>query len=309
MNADSLYQLHRDDAFTDQFSSDTYETFLAMPFSSRDGFNEPQVLGKFHEAHHGANQQTGLKRIFSKLQRVDDVNPAAIVITDEIIRRILYSHFFVADLTGNNQGVLIEVGLALALKPNNRVLLFTQDDPSLLHFDIKVTNVNRYTPETLVDKVACALRHAATSFEQEGAKYISLVSSQLTPDAIAALNCYGRRHKGNTSSVNPSLWELSAAAMSDRFAGANGSAAFHGACRELIHKRLFWTHYETGISGVADAYGIHATNLGWAAIEALWSHDPEMRKPKHAITGPNNTKGRARLVIPANSHRVLHEGD
>ena len=85
------------------------------------------------------------------------------VITDEILRRILYSHFFFGDLTGCNFGVVLETGIALALKPNERVLLFTQDETASLHFDLKVTNVNRYTEATLADKLAVELVKAANA--------------------------------------------------------------------------------------------------------------------------------------------------
>lgn len=296
MNADSLYQLHRDDAFADQFSSATYETFLAMPFSSHGVYDEPLVRGKFHQAHETANQHPGLRRSFSQLRRVDEVNPAAIVITDEIIRRILYSHFFVADLTGNNHGVLIEVGLALALKPNGRVLLFSQDPSSSLHFDMRVTNVNRYTPDTLSARVADALIHAAATYEAEADRYVSLVSSQITPDAISALNCFGQLYRQDTRGVTPSIWEGNAAALSTRFRAPNGAATFHAACRELLAKRLFWTHYEAGVTESGDAYGIHATKLGWRVIETIWDHDQLMRMPAHAITGPNSSSGHPRFA-------------
>ena len=73
------------------------------------------------------------------------------VITDQIIADILSCHFFLGDLTGCNFGVVLETGIALALKPNGRVLLFTQDDTASLHFDLKVTNVNPYKEDNLVD--------------------------------------------------------------------------------------------------------------------------------------------------------------
>ena len=118
------------------------------------------------------------------------------VITDQIVADILACHFFLGDLTGCNFGVVLETGIALALKPNGRVLLFTQDDSASLHFDLQVTNVNRYTEDDLVEKVASVLVGAAEVFENEADRYIRFLSSQLTSDAILVLNHYGQGWKG-----------------------------------------------------------------------------------------------------------------
>jgi hypothetical protein len=153
MNVDQIYQLQRDDAFARQFSAKEYSTFVAMPFNNRGGYPERRIHKLLSTVHSTANKKlpNGGKggRRFARLHRVDDVTSGSIVITDEIIRQILGCHFFVGDLTGCNFGVVLEVGLALALKPNGRVILFTQDDTASLHFDLKVTNVNRYTEEDL----------------------------------------------------------------------------------------------------------------------------------------------------------------
>ena len=43
-------------------------------------------------------------------------------------------------------GAILETGIALALKPNRRLVLITQDRHDALHFDLKVTYVTRYKP-------------------------------------------------------------------------------------------------------------------------------------------------------------------
>jgi hypothetical protein len=63
--------------------------------------------------------------------------------------------------------------------------------------------------------------------------------------------------------------------------------AFHDAVRELSARRLFWTDYKPNASPGADHFGFHATKLGWRVIEHLWQHDPLMREPTDAPTGPN----------------------
>lgn len=130
---------------------------------------------------------------------------------------------------------------------------------------------------------------AAHFFEAEADRYIRLVSSQLTSDAIMLLNLYGRRWKNLPSGqVQPSLFQSAAAKLNPIFAGNAGRVLFQQAARELAAHRLFWTDYlPNAVPGVGDHYGIHATTFGWAVIAHLWKHDPQMRKPTNAPTGPN----------------------
>lgn len=288
MNVDQIYQLQRDDAFAAQFSAKAYQTFVAMPFSNRGGYPEPRIksllLTKVHLRANQLLHENGSNRQFAPLKRVDGETSGAVVITDQITREILYSHFFFGDLTGGNAGVVLETGIAMALKPNKRVLLFTQDDSTSLHFDLKVTNVKRYTEDDLVDSAAKELVSAAAAFEAESNLYVRFLSSQLTPDAITALQVYGELWKERKEVTDsPSLWEDSAASKSSRFQDNVGHVAFHQAIRELIGHRLMWTEFKPENGD----YGIHATLLGWCVIEHLWKDDLQMRRPSNARTGPN----------------------
>lgn len=286
MNVDSIYQLQRDEAFALQFSAASYRTFVAMPFSSRGGYPEKRIWETFSKCHEAANvlrAGTSLRE-FSQVERADKNGGAsAVVITDDIVRRILQSHFFVGDLTGGNHGVVLEVGIALAMKPNNRVILFTQDDISMLHFDLKVTNVNRYSEEDLSRKVAQALKDSAAEFEGDVGRYITHVTSRLTPHAVTLLNIYGQIA---TQQAGASLWEDVAAKVRPRLFGDAGRVAYHEALRELMAARLAWSDYRPNAEPGRDAYGAHATELGWRVIEHVWQHDPMMRKPAGAPTGP-----------------------
>lgn len=242
--------------------------------------------------HKRANEilSSNSKRKFAPLHRVDGDGSAggSVVITDQIVTDILKSHFFVGDLTGCNFGVVLEAGVGLALKPNERVLLFTQDDTASLHFDLKVTNINRYKEETLVERVAQALVSAAEKFEGEADRYIRLLSSQVTPDAIIVLNAYGRLWKDwQPGMTQPSIFEEKMAGDVLYFRGPDARIAFQQAIRELLQKRLFWTHYAPNTGVGIDSFGLHATKLGWRVIEHLWQHDSQMREPKGAPTGPN----------------------
>lgn len=299
MNADLIYQIHRDEAFAAQFEADEYRTFLAMPFSRRGGYPADRIHELFSNAHEEANRRVHvppLPRAFAKLMRVDSGNPAAVVITDEIIRQILENHFFVADLTGGNAGVLIEVGLALALKPNSRVLLFSQDGSDALHFDLKVTHVNEYCEGTLISKVADAIISAARSYETESGAYITQVSMQLTADAISLLNQYGGLYRNYKDGPHPALFEARVGLDNERFKDVPGRIAFNAAVRELLMRRLMWTDYASGIGKGVDAYGFHATRLGWKVIETMWQNDPKMRMPRNARTGPSHRGPRIAIM-------------
>ena len=293
MNVDHIYQFQRDDAFAAQFSAQEYQTFVAMPFSNRGGYPEPRIKKLLlEEVHIWANNvlSSDSKRKFAPLHRVDGDGSAggSVVITDQIVTDILKSHFFVGDLTGCNFGVVLEAGVGLALKPNERVLLFTQDDTASLHFDLKVTNINRYTEENFVERAAEALVSAAAAFETEADRYIRFLSSQVTPDAIIVLNYYGRLWKGWQPGNNqPSIYEEKMAGDILPFRGPDARIAFQQAIRELLQKRLFWTHYQPNTGVGIDSFGLHSTKLGWRVIEHLWQHDPQMREPAGSVTGPN----------------------
>jgi hypothetical protein len=95
------------------------------------------------------------------------------------------------DLTGNNPGVVVETGIALALKPNTRIVLVTQDELEMLHFDMKGIYFGRYEPQDLVDSTARGLVQAACEFDDEALQYVKNASASLISDAILLLNRYG----------------------------------------------------------------------------------------------------------------------
>lgn len=290
MNVDGIYQLQRDDAFAAQFQATEYQTFIAMPFSNRGGYPEGRIRELLIGVPERANTllPEGCKRQFAPLRRVDEITSGTVTITDEIIRQVLSCHFFWGDMTGCNFGVVLETGLALALKPNERVLLYTQDGTHSLHFDLSVTRITAYLETDLVERLAHDLVHAASCFEAEADRYIRLLSSQLTADAIYVLNIYGRLWKDlSIPSSRPSLFHSVAELYMDHFAGANGKIIFTDAVRELLSRRILWTNYQTNTPPGADSYGLHATKLGWRVIEHLWKHDTKMREPENAPIGPN----------------------
>jgi hypothetical protein len=73
----------------------------------------------------------------------------------------------------------------------------------------------------------------------------------------------------------------------EHFAEPTGRVAFNDAARELSARRMLWTDYQPNASPGDDYVGLHATKLGWLVIQHLWKHDPLMREPVNAPTGPN----------------------
>jgi hypothetical protein len=290
MNVDQIYQFQRDEAFAKQFTAPTYTTFVAMPFGKTEKYDADDIYLRLKErVHIRANElRRDLPKSFSPLERVSEHKGTAIVVTDLITTRILEKHFFVGDLTDNNPGAILETGVALALKPNRRLVLVTQDSHEALHFDVKINHVTRYIPETLVDIVAQALVEAACIFEGETRLYITHVSASLTSDAIMLLNVYGQLWRNwQPGSPKPSIFQRQAAFYHDVFAHEIGRVLFEQAIRELFEHRLLWTDYRSNAAPGADQFGYHATQLGWCVIEHIWQHDPSMRKPDGAPTGPN----------------------
>lgn len=292
MNVDQIYQLYRDEAFAEQFEDNEYLTFLAMPFSTRGGYPQKRIQKLFEGANLLANQNPAaelLPRRFSKLKIVNGDNLAAITITEEIIRQILRSHFFVGDITGNNEGVLVEIGLALALKPNSRICIFSQDGPGELHFDLAGTNVNFYSEKTLKKDISRALGLMAKSYEVEADLYIKQISSRLTSDSLKILKSFATQY-ANTDGIAYCIWEKS---DTNNFKGDFGRVAFLAAYRELLANRLMWTDYESlPIPQLSFGYGLHATRLGWGVITKIWG----IRMPEYARTDPNQKSSGPRLV-------------
>jgi hypothetical protein len=267
MNVELIYKKNREETFARQFADTKYRTFVAMPFGTAGGYPVQRIHKLLASVHKHVNKKlpANAKRDFAQLRRVDEITSGTMVITDEIIRQILENHFFWADITGCNFGVVLETGLALALKPNKRVIVFTQDGLYRLHFDLRVTRVGEYNEKTLVPKLVDELVKAAKSFEDETDRYVVAVSTRLTSDAIMLLNIYGRRYKDwPIAGQQPALFQRAAADNNPIFKGEVGRVLFQEATRELNSHGLLWTYYKpNAVKGKGDAYGVHATELGW----------------------------------------------
>lgn len=273
MNPERIFREYRDDALAKQITAKEYLTFVAMPFKERFSYPSRDIFEKvILAAIKNANNLNKASRPFTVAKRADDEPGNARVITDDIVSRILECHIFLADLTFQNAGVLLEVGVALGLKPNSQIILITQDSLGSLHFDIRNNNVIQYNHPDAVNKIAETLVVAATLFEADTREYIKTLSRSLTSDAILCLNLYGKLRRDNPSSMQ----SLHDGVANHYFKGEGFLIRFQNAARELLQRRLIWTEYSVGAVPGGDAFGMHATDLGWVFIETMWE---DLKRP------------------------------
>jgi hypothetical protein len=273
MNPDRIYRQYRDAALAKQITASEYSTFVAMPFGDTFSYHSRAVLSDvIQTAAERANLKTTADRKFSQPTRVDDHAGTARVITEEITVQILESHLFIADLTFENAGVLLETGIALGLKPNPQIILITQGKLADLHFDIRNNTVISYNGKDAIDAIAEAMIAAGRSFERDADLYIISISQTLAPDAIACLKYYAEIQRQNIanalhSEVAPNLFPNDSRAQS----------RFELGTIQLLQARLIWTDWKVKALAGKDAFGMHATDLGWAVISYMWA---DLRKPR-----------------------------
>lgn len=267
MNPDRIYSQYRDDALADQITAETYSTFVAMPFKERFSYRSRQIYEEVIQiAAQRATERDETRLQFSPPRRIDEEPGVAGVVTEDIIVQILKSHLFLADLTFENPGVLLEVGISLGLKPTNQIILILQGNPSSLHFDIRNNRVIRYDQPKAIDDIAGAIIAGVKAFEADCHRYIELVSRTLSSDAILCLNWYGQLRRNNPG-INQSLHR---GVMGPYFQDADGMTRFGDATRELLTNRLLWSDYRVGAVPEGDTFGMHATEIGWRVIEHMW---------------------------------------
>ncbi len=279
MNPEIIYSNFRDEALAHMFSADSYSTFVAMPFRGRFSYNPNIVLTDIIQkgAAKATEEKGDVLKAFQPPATVMRAAPTANVITEDIVKSILFSTFFLADLTGGNPGVLIETGIAMAFKSNTQIILITQEPLEQLHFDIRNNRVIDYNPDGNIDKIKEAFLAAAQSFEADRRRYVTQVTRSLSTDAIRTLHAYAQWYQSESAiEAQPGLWFPDR--MPDFFRGSYGEQAlnmFQLTLLELHEKRMIWTDYSTKLDdkGVEHhGWATHATKLGWLLIMHLWPH-------------------------------------
>lgn len=287
MDPNLVYSRYRDDSQAEQVTATKYNVFVAMPFRDRFSYQSRDIYDNLIKpAAVEANKRLGriatnsASRVFDIPHRADDAPQGARVIDDEIIKSILFSHVVIADLTFANDGVLLEVGAALALKPTNQIILVTQGSLSELHFDIRNNTVIEYSRSNGVDVIARALVATAKHLEEQHTKFLDQSKSELSRDAILTMNWLGRLETGKLGKrrrlhegiVDVEMFATASATENPKEAQcAEANTRFQLALRELLIRRLLWTDYqprkpEPGV----DSWSYRATRLGWMFIEHHW---------------------------------------
>jgi len=283
MNPEIIYTNFRDEALAEMFSSDQYSTFVAMPFRDRFSYHPNYILEHvIQRAADEANNHKGEQlKDFQPPQTVLGEPPTANVITEDIVKSILFSHFFLADLTGGNAGVLLETGIAMAFKPSSKIILITQEPLDLLHFDIRNNRVISYNPDGQIEDIRDAFLAAAQSFENDRGRYVTQVSESLSRDAILTLHNYGSWYQ--TEDVVPKQPGLFYPQnMPQFFIDSYKDQAinmFQLTLLELYRKRMLWTDYSWKTDEEGNKYhgwAVHATKLGWLLIKHLWPEFTDM---------------------------------
>lgn len=293
MDPHLIYSRYRDDAFAAQLTATEYSTFVAMPFRNRFSYKADDIYKNVIQA--AATRANELldtnpghcqNRRFATPRRIDDTAQTGRDIGGEIAKAILHAHSVVADLSFANDGVMLEVGAALALKPTSHIILITQGSASELHFDIKGNVIIEYTPSRGVDKIAAAMVAAAQDFETRRAEYLTQISRELSRDAIWLMNWYARLRTGQVlrrpdgapaaSSLHEEVGIL-AFVKNHRLDDASdvqkteAMTRYQLAIRDLLAKRLLWTDYraQTPEPGI-DSFSNRGTRLGWLFMEYKW---------------------------------------
>lgn len=286
MNPKIIYTNYRDEALAEKFSADSYSTFVAMPLGDRFSYHPKEILEKvLRTAAKLANdERVGDIKPFIPPETALEIPGTANVITEDIVRKILVSHFFVADLTNGNAGVLIETGIAMAFKPNSQIILITQHSLEELHFDIKENRALTYNPDGNVDEIKKAFLAAAEHIEEDRKKYVTQVSEGLTSDAIRTIHFYAAMYQNPDSERSqPGLFgrhgesgELEGN-IPPFFKGDYAQYAilmFQLTMQELLGKRMIWTHFNSTkiAEGEQHTWASHLTRLGWLLVRNLWPY-------------------------------------
>ena len=158
----------------------------------------------------------------------------------------------------------------LGLKPNEQIVLITQGKLSEIHFNIRNVNVISYNKDGSVDEIANALIGAADSFELDRKRYVSSITRTLAPDAILCLRRYGEEQQKDPVR---SLWAGNAERI---FGSERAHDRFDRAMIQLLDRRLIETEWKVKALEGKDAFGMHATLLGWAVISTMWE---DLKRP------------------------------
>lgn len=276
MNPKKIYIEQQDEYLANLIKSTEYKVFVAMPFRNQFSYNSDQVFDDIiKKSIDKANSNISTSKKIGEPIRADKIEKNATEITDKIVEGIINSHFFIADFTMANHGVILEAGIALTLKNSKLLTFIIQGEIKDVHFDIKDNNFISYDKPDAIDNVATALIESVKFFESNLADQIKSVRQKLTPQAVYLIKLYGRLQKENpANSLHFGQIERLAKNGKATILGKNEDIqrlVYDSAVRELLSKKLVYLDYNVGKDDItSDAFGLHATSLGLAFIQNTW---------------------------------------
>ena len=263
MNPNRVWRELANDALAEQAIAERYGVFVAMPFQNQFSYQADRVFAEVVTAAIEAAGREELPRAFDRPVRADTISHNASEITEDIVRAILLNHLFLADLTLANQGVLVELGVALSLKAQREIVLIAQGDLRALHFNIKDNRVILYDDETAVASIAGALADGARGFENRLGHRMAALRRSLSPQALYVLSVSRRLGPDRPLSSR----DLKKDVASGLDPGSH-DLVFVSAAQELQSRGLMEA-MEAGGAGI-DAYGLKPSRLGLELIRQSW---------------------------------------
>ncbi len=285
-----MYQAYSDEALVKRLTAEQYQTFVAMPFSDHGFYRSKEVRELITSSLTAIDSIPGRSAdnpSLAKPTRIDDTGDFAYTITDSIVEMILSTNFFIADVTGNNAGVLLELGIALAArKGSESILVLTQGEFDELHFDIRNLKVVQYTETNLKEKLQAAMNVMIQREDENRRKLLVSIKKNLPANCIICLAAYCALHEHEDhSKQQQSLFfensdfcpldkrELPPLAKiekeRDRFPNDdNARLYFDLACDTLVRHHLLVCAHTTNLLEDSETltFGYHATELGWLVM-------------------------------------------
>ncbi len=250
-----------------QIEAEKYSTFVAMPFSDSFSYESLSIYDTLiRKAAEVANGKKEAIREFDIPFRADQASGQAVVITEEIVVNILEMHLFLADLTFQNAGVMLEAGIAFGLKPNSQIILISQGKEKDLHFDIRNNNVIFYRREDGVDQLAKAMIGAACHFEQHAQNYAYRVFESTSMSAIHCMKWYHEKRKSEPGLIMRDTHAKEIFPKTENIA----EMLFLVAGQELFQKKLFRLNW------AEKRVGMIPTPLGEKAIQHWVNREKEI---------------------------------